>query len=249
MSLDGYTKARTALVFDRNGVLLKTLSAPAAYGDSIVVRYKLEGGAARNLVVPLSPRFHISFGSLGWAYGHSAEYVIHILDLSGQLIRMENQARRVDVGSRERAGLAATATAEIRASGAQASVDLAGVPTVKPYYKSLTQTPDGQVWVELYQPAVQTQVVMCPPSQEFAAAPSGMSPCADGAPPRAMELWVEPLVYDVYDSRGVLRGRVRLPDGMLLEAARGHHVFLLERDGMDVATLWRYSVSFPLNQP
>ncbi len=244
LAQDGYTNLYTAILFDRNGVIVDTIPAPVAFGDSLTVRFTREGGARESLVVPLSPRFLLSYGSLGFAYGNSTDYVVHVRTVGGRLMRIETDARRIDAPSDERASLAAMATEEMRSAGSKTTLSQAEIPASKPFYKRIMHAPDGHLWVELHQPAARTRVTMCPPSREISAAPTGARMCDDGSPPRPMDVWVEPFVYDVYDSGGVFRGRVRIPKGMELAAAHGRYMFLLERDELDVATLWRYSISF-----
>ena len=241
---DDYTNLYSAILMDGNGRVIDTIPAPVPYGDSLTVRFAREGGAREILVVPLSPRFHLSYGFLGFAYGNSAHNVVNIRTAAGRLTRIESDARRIEASSGERGSLASMATDEMRAAGSTTTLSQGEIPGSKPFYKRIMQTSDGYLWLELHQPAARAKVTLCPPSREITAAPSGTNTCDDGLPPRPMHVWVEPLVFDVFDSVGVFRGRVRIPKGLELVATRGKYVFLLERDELDVSTLWRYSVLF-----
>jgi hypothetical protein len=242
-----FRKALIRIHPDRTG--LDTLALePEHYGSTITVPYTVADTPGRSRV-PLSPLFHEDFGPRGtWAYGHSGSYAIHVRQLDGKLMRIESNAPRVEVTSAEREALSEEATVRLRGSDPHASVDERMVPALKPSYKDFRHDTDGRIWVELFRPAIRTEVLGCPPFSTtlFGSAPSSSSTkCEDGDPPRQVVNWIEPVMYDVFAESGDFLGRVEIPDRSSFMAARGDHLWLQELDADDVPALVRYRLSFP----
>jgi hypothetical protein len=132
-------------------------------------------------------------------------------------------------------------------------LQLAQIPTTKPLFRSLLQDVDGRIWVFVHQPGSITDVTKCPAVRAvgraaFTVAP-GPGTCQDGAPPRPIPTWVEPVVHDLFAGTGELNGRVTLPPRSVFKAARGRYLWLEELDVDDIPSIVRYQMTLPPPPP
>jgi hypothetical protein len=88
---------------------------------------------------------------------------------------------------------------------------------------------DGRVWVRTSQPSERL-----PPDPDA-------RPDAQGRPP--LDRWVQPMVYDVFESDGTFLGTVHFPDRFQPVVFRGDTVWGLLRDDLDVQYVTRMRVA------
>ena len=90
---------------------------------------------------------------------------------------------------------------------------------------------DGRIWVLRY---VQAQKVEVDPAA-----------AADLPPARRPYQWVEPVVYDVFESDGRFVGEVRPPEGAYFLTATNDRMWVLQSSPEGIPQLVRYRVQFP----
>ena len=239
------TEAFAVLHYDKAGKAKDSIPIfPQEFGPRNSVTLSTEFGRDR-YDLPLSPQFRRTFGPPGvWAYGNSSSNEFHILNLKGQILRIVSDDPVTIPGADERAALAALATAEFRSMDRAARVEVSQIPSRKPFFKNLRLDVEGRLWVEISQPGRKTTRFGCPPSFQFSAG-GASGACDDGAPQRNVDEWVEPTVYDVFDSTGEHLFRVALPEQSRFMAARGSHLWLRFGNFRSGESLVRFRIQFP----
>jgi len=94
------------------------------------------------------------------------------------------------------------------------------IPDTKPFFRSIAVAQDGRIWVQVSQPGVRQP-------------PDTMATREPNAPP-PIDRWVEPLVYDVFETDGKWLARIALPERFRMMYIRGDHVWGVQRDELDV---------------
>lgn len=239
---------RDSFASDRAGrLLLRTAAeAPRLVGGASEavfawVRYTADGGFIDS-VIP--PRRNVG-GSLGafkietstvpsplgyFITGRNSEYALHRPLRGGRVVRIERPVDPVPVHPDERRQLSAY-SAEVDRRMGYTSED---VPESKPPWRSLFVDTDGRIWVSRYTKAVQQ------PGYESRAFQNGGLPNVD---------WLEPVLFDVIDPRGLLVGAVKLPAGSEIAFSRGDHVWVIERGSFDEQYVVRYRMATPDGDP
>lgn len=110
-----------------------------------------------------------------------------------------------------------------------AGTDFGAVPPRKPVFRNLWIDEEGRIWVSRYARAEHEPV----PRKE-----GETSRC-----PRPE--WREPPIWDVIDPRGRYLGTIETPRGAALAAARGSHVWFVERGQFGEDYVSRYRIIAP----
>lgn len=213
-----------------DGTFLDTVpwpTLPQVPRDSLRVVDTSASGSV-GVSVPYQPWGRAVLGPAGtFAVYRTDRYRVEILppvprgappDLSGSLapeVVISRDVPPVPVSEAERRALRATMKADLKRTlermGGGSGPAVPEVPRHKPPLKSVLFGQDRRVWVSVSIPSV-----------------------------RKAGQWLDPQAYDVFEPDGTFLGRVRLPDGFSVQAARGDHVWGVLRGELDVASVRRY---------
>lgn len=218
---------------------------------TIVVRYGAGGAPVDTLE---TPRFELPFNQIVarrerstssnnvpytastlWAldregrfvYGRSDQYALYRERPDGMVLRIEREAAPVAVSGAERSEREARATWQMRTTDPAWRWNGPPIPDVKPYFTNLRVVEDGRIWVQISQPGERN-----PDADTTETAPNRPPPL----------LYREAQVWDVFAPDGYYLGQVELPIAFTLFAARGDHVWGVQRDEMDVQYVVRLRI-------
>ncbi len=131
--------------------------------------------------------------------GVSDRYIIELRKPEGT-VRIEKTGERIAVRPEEKTEHEALAAQFANRPGVR-SLPMQPLPNVKPFFRAIYAGEDGTIWVRLHREAIRRD----PP-------PGGAT--EPNAPPQ--RLWIEPTVFDVFESDGTYLGEVRVPQGTTL---------------------------------
>ncbi|MHB1329117.1 MAG: NHL repeat-containing protein [Gemmatimonadales bacterium] len=131
--------------------------------------------------------------------GLSDRYLIELRKPEGT-VRIEKAGERIAVRPEERAEREAIA-AHLAGRHGGRGVAVPPMPSIKPFFRGIYAGDDGTIWVRLHREAVRQ------------AKPLGGG-TGPNAPPGMY--WIEPTVFDVFESDGTYLGEVPVPSGMTL---------------------------------
>ena len=153
--------------------------------------------------------------------GRTDAYAFHRPLSDGRVLRIEREVAPVPLSGDERRQWEAYReeweTRRGRAAGE--------LPDRKPPWSTFFVDADGRLWVRIHVAAEHR-----PDHQTRAAANAGW-PNVE---------WVEPTVYEILDQDGRVLGAVTFPNDAEVRAARGSHVWALERGPYDEQSVVRY---------
>jgi hypothetical protein len=185
--------------------------------------------------VPFAPGSSWAFSPLGRMVGGlSTRYAIDQYLPDGQVLRIEREARPVEVTAGERANREDIARWSMRQTQPDWTWNGPSIPAEKPPFRSVYAGTDGRIWVLLHQPAR--------PVPEDELVTSG----TDGPNPRPPVRWREPVAFDVFEPDGTYLGLVRAPDGFALDPTPvfgPDRVWAVVRDAYDVQYVTRFRIA------
>ena len=179
--------------------------------------------------VPFWPQASTTLNRRGEFVGGIADrYVVHTWRRDGTVLRIERQVEPTPVAQAEAAAARERVTRGMRELDSNWSWDGPEIPTTKPAFRSITVGEDDRIWVRVSRPGARQ-----PPDEDA-------EPDADGRPP--VDSWVEPAVYDIYESTGDHVATVRFPERFRPMVLRGPHAWGVLRDEYDVEYVARLNV-------
>lgn len=128
--------------------------------------------------------------------GISDRYALELRKPDGTL-RIEKEGERITLHPEERTEREAQREYLIRTQGQFLSALPPPTPRVKPFFQDVFAGEDGTIWVRVHQEAVRRD----PPADV-----AGLT--SDSRPPT---LWIEPVVFDVFEADGTYLGEVPVP--------------------------------------
>lgn len=161
--------------------------------------------------------------------GVSDRYAIELRKPEGTL-RIEKIAERVPVGPEERAEWETRREWMIRVQGQFMSAKPPPTPRVKPYFGGIYAGADGSVWVNLHRTAEHRPLTD----------PGSADP--DAPPPNT---WIEPTVFDIFDSDGTYLGELHAPPRTRVFIHSLDEVWAVERGEYDESYVLRMRVATP----
>lgn len=222
---------------DSNGVVRDTIRVPR-WIDSTpqLIAATPDQQARASAPLPFAPK-------LTWTWSHAGALVsgpgdadvLHVTHSGDRPLRIHGRNDRVPVLPGEAEQARALVTWAMRRTVPDWTWNGPAIPGHKPAYKDLRSGYDGRIWVLLHSRAEEM------PALE----PSARGPAGDPPPPSIR--YVEPNVYDVFEPRGDYLGRVRVNRGQEVLRMRGHQVWGILTDSLDVAYVarWRVEPPFP----
>jgi hypothetical protein len=192
------------------------------FAPPLIARNTTAGGTSMSATsVPFAPGVSWTIdrgGNVVWGIGD--EYVIHTVRDGRPLRIVRMDATPVPVSAAEKSAAQERVLRNMRQTQPNWSWSGPGIPDTKPFFGSITVAHDGRLWVQLSQPAVRE------PADTTVARPPGA--------PAPLDRWIEPLVYDVFESDGRYLARVALPANFRAMFMRGDHIWGVQRDEYDV---------------
>ena len=210
------------------------LSEPGREPRSVYIRLSPDGRVVDTVPTPEWPAAPARYGILDprpvSALHPNGFFVIGLSDrlefdlrTGTQVIRIVRTGDRIRMGAEERAEWDAFQEALFRRDPA----GIPGpVPEYKPAFKSILVGRDGRLWVHVHVPATRSPTPLT----------------GDRPPGFPAQSWIEPIVYDVFESDGAYLGRVGFPDGTRPFVARGDRVWASTRGPSDEPIVMRFRV-------
>jgi hypothetical protein len=212
------------MIVGTDGVLIDTIHPPVlpVLNEERLAWVSDDGVTTRGFGLPYRPRAHQALSRSGdFLVAQEDEYEIYRVDreTGNRTLAISRPVPRVEVSAGERAALREATRTSIRefaqAQRVAISLEVPEVPSVKPYLRSISQTPDGGtlVWVSM-------------PSMETSAG------------------WIEPTAFDLFDREDRFRGRFVVPEGYQLWTVRDEAVWTRFVDELGVESLHRFPLPF-----
>lgn len=204
------------LHYDATGHLVDTIPPPATSGEPT------EAGVGRFL---RSKIWALSLdGTI--VVGTNDQYVFELRRPDGTVVRIERAAERVSLEPGERAEHEAMNEWTRRTQGQFLTAEIPPVPATKPFFSGLHPGERGRVWVRRYVKAEKTDM---PPERDPSQPPS--------------ITWLEPTVFDVFESDGTYLGEVRAPPRTSVRVFRGDTIWGIRQGELDEQYLVRAVVT------
>jgi len=207
-----------------DGTVVDTVPRPHGDFDPPLLRAERVSaqGTSRSLAgVPFWPSAYSTLNRNGeFVGGISDRYAIHTWRADGTMQRVERDIAAVAVDPGEAETARERTTRSMR--GLDPSWNWSGPqpPATKPYFRDVRTGDDGRIWVQRSQPATKL-----PPDPDARPHPAGLP---------ALDRYVEPVVWDVFEEDGTLFGTVSMPDRFRPLVFQGDHVWGVLRDELDV---------------
>ncbi|HEX6135105.1 MAG TPA: 6-bladed beta-propeller [Longimicrobiales bacterium] len=223
----------------RTGML--RLSSSGEWGDTVVRPYvdyepprltaTRVSGNNRSMSmsnVPFWPQALSAMNRNGEFIGGIADrYAVFIWRSDGTVLRIERDVAPVPVDQAEAAAAIERVTRSMQNLDGSWSWDGPQPPPTKPAFTEIRVGDDNRIWIRISQPGVRQ-----PPDPDAERDARGRMP---------VDQWLEPTVYEVFESDGDYVGAVRLPDRFRPMTIRGGHVWGVLRDEYDVQYVARLS--------
>ena len=201
--------------------------------EEAVIEARVENDWSRNRV-PFAPRQRFAFSRFGdYVHGTGERYAVDVRRRDGSTLRVAKYFDAVPTTSGERAAREALATRNLRSVDPGWTWNGPPIPDHKPAFRELYVSDEGDVWVLLHAPGIDT------------GEPAYSSEPGEA---RAPNRWTEPNVFDVFDRVGRYLGQVAAPDGLRTNPTpliRGDRVWAVVTDEFDVQRLKRFRISTP----
>ncbi len=210
------------------GAVIDTIAEPD-FGFQPAALLAQSEHASASAWVPFTPTESWTISPLGFVVaGVSSHYRLDEFLPGGRRLRIEKEATPAPVHSEEAQERRDLVTSSLRHTQPGWNWNGPGVPDTKPFYEDIVTGADGRIWVLLY-----TEAKHVPPP-------------ADTTHNRGMRLtWLEPTVYDVFESDGSYLGRVEPPAGVSLRETRGDQAWGVARDSLDIEYIKRFHIAWP----
>ena len=119
------------------------------------------------------------------------------------------------------------------------------IPSIKPFYASLTTGQDGRIWVARSLDAASGGSSFSTRETSASGGAGGGRP--PGGPPgvrpgNRSPGPAKPTLFDVFEPNGVFLGQVQIPARTTILARRGDHLWGVSYDDDDVATVKRFRI-------
>lgn len=224
--------AQAVVHFDGAGVLLDTIRSPNRNVEAATVSARSDN-SMQTWNVPFTPTALSSVHPEGYfVTAVSDRYAIELNRGANDMLRIEMEARPVEVGEDERVAEEARVTEAMRQLDPAWRWNGAAIPRVKPLLRMIHTGEDGRIWVQLHQPGI-----------AVAEGPVGIARDALAPPQYTLQ---EPTVFDVFESDGRYLGRVNAPDGLVTyprPVMRGEHVWAVVAGELGVQSIVRFRIS------
>jgi hypothetical protein len=212
------------LRIDTTGVVQDTMRPPLPYADVPRLIAESQSTGGRSISFSQVPFWPVPVSTLSpageFVGGTTDRYAIHTWHADGTVQRIERQVEPVPVQAGERATRVEEITRSMRRTDPGWRWNGPQPPEQKPAFKAVRVAADGRIWVGLSRPAERQ-----PPDPDARPDPGGLP---------ALDRWVEPGVWDVFESDGAHLGTVRLPPRFTIHFMRGDYVWGTIRDEFDV---------------
>lgn len=218
---------RAFVRYDLNGSLIDSVVHPTWGFTMPSVSATGATGGSVVYSVPFSPSATNEWSPLGYLVsGVSDRYALTLIGASERPLRIERDVPPVAVAPEERAQMRDRIAQSMRRTDPSWRWSGADVPDTKPAYRSVMTGRGGRLWIL--------------PSR---AAEPVEAEDRDGNP---VTRWVEPSVWDVFESDGRYLGEVSEPDRTDLRVVHGDVVWGVQRDSLDVQRVVRFRIEPPL---
>jgi hypothetical protein len=203
------------LHYNATGDLVDTIPPPAIAGEPT----DAGGTFLPSKIWALSPQGMVVVGT-------NDQYVFELRRPDGTVVRIERAAERVSLEPGERAEHEARSEWTRRNRAQFRTADVPPIPATKPFFRGLYPGERGRVWVRRYVKAEKMDM----PTE----------PDASQRPPIT---WLEPTVFDVFESDGTYLGEVRAPPRTSVRVFRGDTIWGIRRGELDEQYLIRAVVT------
>lgn len=166
------------------GAIIDTIPPPSIAGEP--------DGAPNGRFLPQKHWALTAYGQL--VIGVSDDYRFEIRNLDGTVVRVRKAWEPVALFPEEREEWQRLNDWQWETQGQYMTAPIQPIPAEKPAFAGLYGGEDGSIWVHLHVAAEKREAVS--------------APAPDRPPPLT---WVEPRIFDVFDSTGSYLGRVRIP--------------------------------------
>ena len=203
------------LHYDPTGHLVDTIPPPAIAGEPT----DAGGTFLPSKIWAFSPQGVVVVGT-------NDQYVFELRRPDGTVVRIERAAERVSLEPGERAEHEARSEWTRRNRAQFLTAKIPPIPATKPFFNGLYPGERGRVWVRRYVKAEKMDM----PTE----------PDASQRPPIT---WVEPMVFDVFESDGTYLGEVRAPPRTSVQVFRGDTIWGIRLGELDEQYLIRAVVT------
>ncbi|HSG08199.1 MAG TPA: hypothetical protein VLA36_07570 [Longimicrobiales bacterium] len=221
--------------YSSSGEIVDTVRAPVWDFEPDVVRASGEHSQSMRRV-PFTPQSHWSFSSLGYMVGGvSTDYRVDLYRPDGSVLRVERAWEPVPVQSAEADERRRSITLGLQRQYGSWRWNGPDVPDMKPPFKGLFTSADGDVWVQRHTGGAPRMTVEEARREEDVSG-------------RPVMRYQEPPAFDVFDADGRFLGPVRVPATLAVEpepVVRGGYVWAVTRDELDVASVVRFRLVVP----
>jgi len=218
--------------YSPEGQIEDTLPAPTWDYEPARVRAS-NGNSSSMRPVPFTPEPAWSFSPLGYFVGGlSTDYRIDLHRSDAPVVRIERDATPVPVQPEEADERVRRITHGLRRQYGSWKWNGPGVPDVKPPFRDLFLSWEGNVWVLVSTRGVATMTPAEARDEETRT-------------DRVPLLYSEPAAFDVFAPDGRYLGPVKVPASFRAEpepVVRGDHVWAVTRDALDVASVVRFRI-------
>jgi hypothetical protein len=225
----GRTGGRGLLQIGTDGQVVDTLREPDWGYERPTVELTVGSGSSLTRTIqriPFYPSPLFTFSPHGYyVTGLGDRYAVSLVGVDGRVVRIERRIEPVPVLPEEKSDWRESITMSMRRARSDWRWRGPPIPDTKPAFRQIRVGRDGRIWVLLYQPAERQDI----------AAP-------DGQPVNPGRVWVEPVVFDVFEPDGRYLGAVRVPRETNIQVARGDYVWGITRDSLDVQYIERLSL-------
>jgi hypothetical protein len=224
-----------------DGRVIDTLEVPPA-SNAAMMRSQLRSSSI-SMSVPFTPWSMWQWSPLGYfvtAFG--GRYAVDLRvpppargtparpsrwEPGDPVISIRRNAAPVPIPDAERAAHRSWTEAVLRTRDSAWTWNGPEVPRVKPPIRHFVIGEDGRIWV------------MASLAAERFSPPPGVARDLETSIP-----FREPPIYEVLDPDGIYVGRVRLPEGVTLQAMRGDTIWGTTKDADDVPTVTRFRIDW-----
>lgn len=194
------------LHLDETGAILDTIPPPAIEGEPT--------DAPNGMFLPRKQWAMTRLGQI--VIGVSDDYRFEIRNPDGSVIRVEKAWTAVELGPEEKAEWQALLDWRWEEQGQFMTAPMRPVPDRKPAYGDISAGIDGTIWIRLHVPAEKRE----PTSERGPEDPPPIT-------------WVEPRVYDVYESDATYLGQVQVPSRTNVMVFSRSHLWGVRRGDFD----------------
>jgi hypothetical protein len=221
---------------DSTGAIRDTVRFPRWIDSTPMLKARSKTVRAM-LFLPFAPQVTYTWHRTGALLsGPAAPYIVYRTHAKGRPLRIEREWTPVPVLAEEADDERALLTWDMREIDPSWNWSGPGIPKTKPAYSALISGEDGRIWVALHATGQRVD------SEEEPAA-------SDRSRQRPARRYVEPNVYDVFESGGAFLGRVRAERSQRVLRMRGNRVWGVLSDSLGVGYFARWRVEPPFPAP